>query len=218
VAGNAPTRSAVAVAAAASTDDGVPGAFERLPGTRNEARLIAQLAGPGRSFQALDFDASRATALSAKLYDYRIVHFATHGILNSRHPELSGLLLSMVDRAGKPTDGFLQTHDIYDMKLRADLVVLSACETALGTEIAGEGLVGLTRGFMYAGAPRVVASLWRVPDGATSELMRRFYQNMLSNGLPAAAALRRAEISLRREPRWSSPYYWAAFTLQGEWN
>lgn len=201
-----------------SADESGLGSFDRLPGTRREAQQIVALAGAGRSLQAFDFNASQAAALSPQLADYRIIHFATHGILNSMHPELSGLLLSMVDPAGKPIDGFLQTHDIYSMKLRADLVVLSACQTALGTEIAGEGLVGLTRGFMYAGTPRVVASLWRVPDGPTAELMRIFYANMLGKGLPAAAALREAALSLRREPRWSSPYYWAAFILQGEWH
>jgi CHAT domain-containing protein len=206
------------VALQRSADESGPGSFDRLPGTRREAQQILALAGASRSFQAFDFDASQAAALSPQLADYRIIHFATHGILDSRHPELSGLLLSMVDPAGKPIDGFLQTHDIYSMKLRGDLVVLSACQTALGTEIAGEGLVGLPRGFMYAGAPRVVASLWRVPDGPTAELMRQFYGNILGKGLPAAAALREAGLSLRRQPRWASPYCWAAFILQGEWH
>jgi CHAT domain-containing protein len=145
------------------------------------------------------------------------VHFATHGLLNSRHPELSGLVLSLVDGEGKPQNGFLQAHEIYNLTLGAELVVLSACQTALGKEIRGEGLLGLTRGFMYAGAPRVVASLWNVPDRGTAELMERFYQSMLAKGLPPAAALRGAQVAMWQDKRWSSPFYWAGFTLQGEW-
>lgn len=95
--------------------------------------------------------------------------------------------------------------------------MLSACQTALGKEIKGEGLVGLTRGFMYAGASRVAASLWRVDDAGTAELMRRFYEGVLKRGLPPAAALREAQVGMSRQPRWRSPYYWAAFTIQGEW-
>src|SRR5262249_8473521 len=144
-------------------------------------------------------------------------HFATHGLLNSEHPELSGLVLSLVDKQGRARDGFVQMHDIYDLKLNADLVVLSACQTALGKDIRGEGLVGLVRAFMYAGSPGIVASLWRVHDSATAELMRRFYTAMLKQHAGAADALRQAQDSLRREPRWAAPYYWAGFTFQGEW-
>ena len=133
------------------------------------------------------------------------------------HPELSGLVLSLVDHAGRAQNGFLQTTDVYNLKLNSDLVVLSACQTALGKELRGEGLVGLTRAFMYAGSPRVVASLWTVPDVSTAELMTRFYKGMLVNGLRPAAALRQAQISIWREQRWARPYYWAAFILQGEW-
>jgi CHAT domain-containing protein len=167
--------------------------------------------------EALDFDATRAAALSPALAQYRIVHFATHGLVNSTHPELSGLVLSLVNEKGEPQNGFLGLEDIYNLNLPADLVVLSACETGLGHEIQGEGLVGLTRAFMYAGAPRVVASLWQVPDRATAELMKRFYAAMLVDHMPPAAALRQAQISLSKEKRWSAPYYWAGFILQGEW-
>jgi CHAT domain-containing protein len=103
------------------------------------------------------------------------------------------------------------------MKLGAGLVVLSACETALGKPVEGEGLLGLTRGFMYAGAPRVVASLWEVDDKATGELMKKFYEGMFVHRLTAAAALRAAQDAIRREPQWRSPYYWAGFVLQGDW-
>src|SRR5579859_330978 len=189
----------------------------RLLSTRQEAKSILAAAAAGQSLQALDFDASRATATSPALAQYRIVHFATHGLLNSTHPELSGLVLSLVDQKGKPQNGFLGLQDIYNLNLPADLVVLSACETGLGQEIQGEGLVGMTRAFMYAGAPRVVASLWRVPDRATAELMKQFYAGMLGEGLRPAAALRKAQLTLSKEKRWSAPYYWAGFTLQGEW-
>ena len=145
------------------------------------------------------------------------MHFATHGLIDAERPELSGLVLSLVNDRGAPQDGLLRLADIFNMRLNADLVVLSACQTALGKEIKGEGLVGLTRGFMYAGAPRVVASLWQVSDLATAELMKKFYQGMLQRRLTPAAALRAAQRQMARDPRSSSPYYWAGFVLQGDW-
>jgi CHAT domain-containing protein len=152
------------------------------------------------------------------LSQYRFVHFATHGLLNSAHPELSGIVLSLVDEKGQPQNGFLRLNEIYNLSLPADLVVLSACQTALGKEIKGEGLVGLTRGFMYAGAARVVASLWNVQDDATAELMKRFYAKMLGREkLRPAAALRAAQIEMWKTKLWQPPYYWAGFVLQGEW-
>jgi CHAT domain-containing protein len=189
----------------------------RLRFSRLEANEITRLAADKMKLEALDFAASRALAASAEVGQYRIVHFATHGLINNEHPELSGVVLSLVDEQGHPQNGFLRLYDIYNLKLSADLVVLSACQTALGKEIRGEGIVGLTRGFMYAGAARVVASLWRVDDRATAELMRRFYEAMLGEKLRPAAALRAAQVSMWKEKRWQAPYYWAAFTLQGEW-
>ncbi len=132
-------------------------------------------------------------------------------------PDNAKLTLSLVDQQGRPQDGFLQLQDIYNLNLPADLVVLSACETGLGKEIRGEGLMGLTRGFMYAGASRVIASLWKVDDVATAELMERLYHDMLTNGLQPAAALRQSQIEMWEQKRWQSPYYWAAFVIQGEW-
>ena len=189
----------------------------RLRFSRQEAEEIARLSSDSRNLKALDFSANRSTATDAKLGDYRIVHFATHGLINNQNPDLSGVVLSLVDEQGRPQNGFLRLYDIYNLKLNADLVVLSACQTALGKEIRGEGLVGLTRGFMYAGAPRVVASFWRIDDRATADIMRRFYEAMLKDGLRQAAALRAAQLSMWREKRWQSPHYWAAFTIQGEW-
>jgi CHAT domain-containing protein len=191
--------------------------FPRLPFTRHEAETIVAEAGEDQSLKLLDFEAARDTLLNTDLSRYRIIHFATHGLLNSRHPQLSGIVLSLVDEHGRYKNGFLRTHDIYNMRLRADLVVLSACRTALGREIKGEGLVGLTRGFMHSGVASVVASLWDVKDEATSELMKRFYHNMLRRGLRPPAALRAAQVSLLNETRWQSPHHWAGFTLQGEW-
>lgn len=194
-----------------------PADFERLPLSRREAELITGLLPSNQSRKVLDFDASRTAATNTVLGQYQIVHFATHSLLNNQHPELSGIVLSLVDEKGLPQDGFLRLHDIYNLELGADLVVLSACQTALGKEIKGEGLIGLTRGFMYAGAPRVVASLWDVSDTATAELMMRFYQNMLRRGMRPAAALREAQLSLSREKQWAAPFYWAGFVIQGEW-
>jgi CHAT domain-containing protein len=188
-----------------------------LPFSRREADAIKSLIPEKEVMLALGFRASVATATSPELSQYRYVHFATHGLLNSEQPELSGILLSSYDEFGKRQNGFLQLHDVYNLKLSADLVVLSACETALGKDIRGEGLVGLTRGFMYAGVPRIVASLWNVDDAATAELMGMFYKAMLTEGKRPADALRTAQVHMWRTNQWSSPYYWAAFTLQGEW-
>jgi len=195
----------------------VRGDLRRLLLTRDEAEAILSVTPRTDGFGALDFRANRATAISDELSSYRIVHFATHGLLNSEHPELSGVVLSLVDERGQPQDGFLRLHEIYNLRLPAELVVLSACQTGLGKEVKGEGLVGLTRGFMYAGAARVVASLWQVNDAATAELMKRFYRRMLKDGMRPAAALRAAQIEMWKKPQWQSPFYWGGFALQGEW-
>lgn len=189
----------------------------RLPGTRREAEQIMAMVSSVERRLALDFAASRDTATSAELSQYRYVHLSTHGLLNSVHPELSGLIFSLVNERGEPQEGFLLAHEIFNLKLPAEAVVLSACETGIGLDIKGEGLVSLTRAFMYAGAPRVVVSLWAVSDQATTELMVRFYHGMLKEGMRPAAALRAAQVSLMNDKRWASPYYWAPFTLQGEW-
>lgn len=190
----------------------------RLPATRKEAEeIVAMVPTAADRMLALDFAASRETATGAKVGQYRYVHFSTHGFLNTEKPELSGLVFSLVDQNGNPQDGFLRAHEVFNLKLPAELVVLSACQTGIGREVKGEGLVSLTRGFMYAGAPRVVVSLWSVSEWGTTELMVRFYRGILKGGLRPAAALRAAQISLMKEDRWSSPFYWAPFILQGEW-
>lgn len=191
--------------------------FARLPFSRQEAETILQMVASSQGMRALDFQASRQMATNSRLADYRIVHFATHGFLDSVHPELSGLVFSLVNRQGQPQSGFLSLEDTYNLSLPVDLVVLSGCETGLGKEIDGEGLSGLMRGFMYAGASRVVASLWRVDDAATAELMKHFYSAMLHDRIPPGAALRKAQLIMRAQRRWANPYYWSGFTIQGEW-
>lgn len=180
----------------------------RLPFSRDEAEALLAMAPPSERLGALGPEASRETVLSGRLADYRLVHFATHGILDAENPERSGLLLSR---------GFLRAHEISRLSLPADLVVLSACRTALGREMRGEGLIGLTHAFFQAGARGVLVSLWEVEDRATSELMRRFYREMLKEGRPPVAALRAAQAALRREPGREAPYFWAGFVLQGDW-
>lgn len=188
-----------------------------LPSTLREAQNIKKIAPSGQTLIATAFEANRKTAVGLQDGRYRIVHFATHGILNDEHPELSGVVLSLIDSDGRPQDGILRLHDIYNLKLPVELVVLSACSTGLGSVVKGEGLIGLTRGFMYAGSPRVIASLWRVDDLSTATLMEKFYQHILKGGMSPAAALRQAQIEMIKSKRWGLPFNWAGFVLQGEW-
>lgn len=207
-------RSAAASPAAEQTRDG---GFKRLHATIEEANAIKAVTDPRDRLELMGFAATRAAALNAELGQYRIIHFATHGDLDSEQPELSSIVLSLFNQQGQRQEGRLRLHDIYNMNLPAELVVLSACETALGKEIKGEGLVGLTRGFMYAGAARVMASLWKVSDRSTAELMKHFYRFHLKDGMSPAAALRRAQIEMWKQDEWRAPYHWAGFVLQGEY-
>jgi CHAT domain-containing protein/Flp pilus assembly protein TadD len=191
--------------------------IDPLPGTRQEASAITALVPESVRRVALQLNANRETAINPTLGQYRIVHFATHGLFDTENPQFSGLLLSLVNAQGKPVDGVLQLQDIYNLNLPVELVVLSACQTGLGKEIKGEGITGLTRGFMYAGAKAVVVSLWKVEDNATAALMGKFYERMLKDNLRPAAALRAAQLEMWRQKQWQAPYYWAAFELQGEW-
>ncbi|MBC7909211.1 MAG: CHAT domain-containing protein [Pyrinomonadaceae bacterium] len=210
-----PQNTRAVIQANAQASDGAR--IERLPFTRLEAAEILSLVPASSSKRSLDFDASRATATSPELGQYRYVHFATHGVLDSEHPELSALVLSLVNRAGAEQDGFLWAHEVFNLRLPIEMVVLSGCRTGLGKEIKGEGLVGLTRGFMYAGAARVVVSLWDISDEASAELMTEIYKGLLGRErLRPAAALRNAQLTVWKEKRWQAPYYWAAFVLQGE--
>ena len=170
---------------------------------------------PLKRLMKLDGAASRQVAVSPELAQYRLVHFASHGILDSQKPERSGMVLSIVDDQGNLQRSLLSAADAFNMRLAADLVVLSGCTTALGREIQGEGLIGLTGGLMVAGAKQVVAGLWNVNDDSTALLMTQFYQGMLRQSLSPAAALRAAQLKLWQSQNWQAPYYWAAFTLQG---
>jgi CHAT domain-containing protein len=189
----------------------------RLAHASEEADAISTAAPWGTTLVAKGFDASRETVMSSEVSRAQIVHFATHGFLDTEHPELSALVLTMTDRNGAKTDGLMPLPDIYTLDLSAELIVLSACQTALGKDIQGEGLVGLTHSFMSAGAKSVVASLWKVDDRATAALMADFYEGMLQKGMTPAAALRSAKLKMMSRKQWSAPYYWAGFVLQGEY-
>ncbi|HEV2762307.1 MAG TPA: CHAT domain-containing tetratricopeptide repeat protein, partial [Pyrinomonadaceae bacterium] len=192
-----------------------PASIQPLFYARRELTHLLAAAGTG-SFVASDFAATREQLLGADLTQFAILHFATHGLLDPRRPEHSGLVFSTVGRDGRPLEGFVALQNIYGLRAPVSLVVLSACRTALGKDVRGEGLLGLTRAFMHAGASGVVASLWKVDDEATAELMKQFYTGMLREGQTPAEALRAAQNAVRQRPEWRSPYYWAAFTLQGE--
>lgn len=196
--------------------DSCGGVFEQLPFTLREAKAILDLADGGDNLKATHDRATKALLQSDELEPYRYLHIATHGCLDPRFPELSSLVFALVDNQGEPQDGYLRAHEIYKLRLSADLVVLSACQTARGKDVHGEGIVGWTQGFLYAGARRVLVSLWNIDDEATYELMRSFYGHMLRGGLAPPEALRRAQQDLRAIPRWEKPAFWAGFVLFGE--
>ena len=191
----------------------------RLQASRDEANAIANALhsrGSQEVHVSLDFAASRDSVLKDGLTRFRLVHFATHGLVDSRRPEMSGLILSLIDRNGRKQDGYLRLGEIYKLKLTADLVVLSSCESALGKDLEAEGIIGLPRGFLYAGAKSVIASLWKVDDEATAKLMAALYAGIQRGDSPSAA-LRGAQLKMAHDEQWSNPYYWAAFALQGEY-
>ncbi|MGB6301920.1 MAG: CHAT domain-containing protein, partial [Rivularia sp. (in: cyanobacteria)] len=190
----------------------------RIPDTATEAKGILKLVPNSSSLSAFRFDANYNFATSKNLNQYQILHFATHGFVNPEQPELSGIVLSLFNKDGEQIPGYLRLADLFEQDYPAELIVLSACETGLGKNVSGEGLVGLTRGLMYAGASRVALSLWVVNDEGTSVLMQEFYKQMLQENKNPAEALRAAQRKLWANPEWRNPYYWAAFTLQGEWN
>lgn len=188
----------------------------RLPFTRVEADQISKLVGTENSARLVSFAANRQAIASGELSKYPYIHLATHGLIDADRPDLSALVFSLIDETGKPVDGYLRALDIYNLSLPAELVVLSACETGLGKQIKGEGMVGLTRGFMYAGAKRVIVSLWSVNDEATASLMTSFYRKMIRQKQSPAAALRAAQLEMLKNPKWKAPFYWAPFMIQGE--
>lgn len=189
----------------------------RLIASRQEALIIAGFANKYQINLKTDFDANLENIADTNLAEYRILHFATHGILDTEKPARSGLIFSLFDEKGIPQNGFLSLDDIYNLNISSDLVVLSACQTALGRDVRGEGLIGLSRGFLYAGSRQIIASLWKVDDSATTEFMRLFYRNHLERKMSASAALRQAKLEMMKIPRYKSPFYWSAFTLLGDW-
>ena len=193
------------------------GGLRRLIYASDEADSIAAAAS-GNAWLVKGFDATRENVMSDRVSHYQIVHFATHGLVNLEHPELSGIVFSLVKPDGTPDDGFLQLHDVFNLKLSAELTVLSACDTGLGKDVRGEGLIGLTRGLMFAGSRSVVASLWKVDDRATALFMGHFYKALLQDRMSRAAALRYAKEQLQKDPSLSAPFFWAGFVLQGEYD
>ncbi|MBW4476641.1 MAG: CHAT domain-containing protein [Tolypothrix brevis GSE-NOS-MK-07-07A] len=192
--------------------------LNRLNYTKDEAKDILSLEpNPAKSFSALGFAASLTTAVKPDLSQYQIVHFATHGCVSQKNPQLTKLVLSQFDEKRQTIDGNLNLNKIYNLNLPVELVTLSACKTGLGQNVQGEGLVGLTRGFMYAGAKRVVVSLWSVNDLSTATLMKNFYEKMLKGKQNPVAAMREAQLEMWDSGKGKAPYYWAAFTVQGEW-
>jgi CHAT domain-containing protein len=194
----------------------------RLVGTRTEAEQIFKLAKTSGT-QAdvwLDLDASEGNLESRDVSKYRVLHIATHGLLNAERPQFTGLVLSLV--GNKTEDGFLRTDEVFNLRLGSPLVMLSACETGLGKEKRGEGVMGLTRAFMYAGAPTVGVTLWSVADKSTADLMTDFYRRLLSkpgiaSSSSASAAMRDAQLAMISGKKYSAPFYWAPFVLVGDW-
>jgi CHAT domain-containing protein len=192
--------------------------WQDLPGTYTEAENIIDLFPNKTNIKsAFGFAATRDQIIGNQLENYDLIHFATHGFFDEEKPDQSGLVFSLIDEKGQPQNGFLRLDSIFNMKLNASLVVMSACQTGLGEEIKGEGMVGLSRGFMYAGASDLLMSLWSVDDAATAEFMTRFYRLLLQDKLTPAAALTETQRQMREKTEWSHPYYWSAFILQGDW-
>jgi CHAT domain-containing protein len=189
----------------------------RLPWSRQEASSIAARFPPDRSWMALDFSADRAAVLQARWETYAIAHFATHSLIDARNPELSGIVLSLYDPRGQPIDGFLRVTDVYNLRMPLQLVVLSTCDSANDLAAMGNDVYTLANAFFYAGAPRVVASLWPVNDQAAAVFMSHFYQSLIASRATPAAALRAAKSAMAQDARWHSPAYWSAFVLQGDW-
>ncbi|HMH43423.1 MAG TPA: CHAT domain-containing protein, partial [Pyrinomonadaceae bacterium] len=189
----------------------------RLSGTRTEADAISQIAKAGGAQADLwtDLNANEDNVRSHDMTGYRFMHVATHGLLDAERPQFTGVVLSLV--GNKTNDGFLRTDEIFNLKLGAPLVMLSACETGLGKEKRGEGVIGLTRAFMYAGAPTVGVSLWSVADKSTADLMTDFYKRLLTGSSSPVASMRAAQVAMIDGKKYSAPFYWAPFVLVGEW-
>lgn len=193
------------------------GKLTRLKFTGEEIKTITSFLPYDQSEACLGFDANLNNITNRNLKKYQYIHFATHGLVDSENPQFTALVLSLIDKEGKEINGFLTLNEIFNLRFDAEMITLSACQTALGKEVSGEGLIGLTHAFMHAGTKRLVVSLWNTNDQATAELMVKFYREIFNSKLTPSEALRTAQLSLMKEPKWQLPYYWAAFQLQGEW-
>jgi CHAT domain-containing protein len=189
----------------------------RLDASKTEADSIIEILGNTNADNFSGFSANRDRLLETNAADYKILHFATHGLIDESRPELSGIILSRFDENGQQLDEFFRLHDIYGMNLKSDLVVLSACNTGIGKQVRGEGLMSLNNAFLSVGAKSVMSSLWKVEDGATLELMKNFYEAMANERLSPSKALQKAQIKMQKSNRYNSPFYWAAFTVQGDY-
>lgn len=190
----------------------------RLAGTRIEAEQIGRLAkASGEQGDLwLDLGANEDDLKHRDIQSYRVLHIATHGVLDAMRPQFSGLVLSLVgNKSGD--DGFLRTGEVFNLRLGAPLVMLSACESGLGKVKRGEGVTGLSRAFMYAGATTVGVTLWSVADKPTAELMTDFYQRLLGPNPSPSDAIREAQLAMISGKKYSAPFYWAPFVLVGEW-
>ncbi len=205
----------------ARTRRALGGRLGRLLGSAEEAAQIVEIARRSTHQQVPQiydaFGATRELVTSGALGGFRMVHFATHGLIDTEDPALAGLVLSLYHANGRPRDGLLRTRDLHELQLPVDLVVLSACRTALGQEIRGEGVVGLAEGFFAAGASLLVVSMWDVDDQATAAFMSRFYAHLLLDRRHPADALRHAQSELRNQTKWRSPAHWGAFVALGDW-
>jgi len=190
--------------------------YQRLEFSSTEIENIASFFNGGSPVIYLRNNATEENLKrNNELDKFNYIHFAVHGLINEDKPDLSSLVLTSRRNSGE--DGFLQAAEIFKLKLNPELVVLSACQTGLGKLVRGEGMVGLSRAFMYAGAPSVIVSLWSVSDMSTAALMGEFYKNLIKNNLSKTDALRKAQLALMSDPKYAHPFYWAPFILIGDW-
>jgi CHAT domain-containing protein len=183
-----------------------------LPGTETEVNAIAHLFA-GNSKISIRSEANEFVVKSKEVNNFNYLHFATHGVVDATDPALSRIFLT----SKGVEDGSLYCGEIYNINMNADLVVLSACETGLGKISTGEGVIGLSRALVYAGAKNIIVSFWKVADESTSELMVDFYTTLLQNKNKGfSEVLQKAKIDMITQGKYSSPYYWAPFILIGK--
>jgi CHAT domain-containing protein/Tfp pilus assembly protein PilF len=191
--------------------------LSRLIYTSQESEQIMEMTNPAKSLPLNGFDANLSEIKNSRIKDYQILHFATHSLANDEIPELSGIFLSKFNKNGETVPGALRLQDIYNLDINAELIILSSCNSAVGKDVSGEGLISLSRGFMSAGAKSVVGSLWKIDDQATAEMMKYFYTFIIYDKMNLSEALRTAKLKMSEQKKWRSPYFWSGFVLQGEY-